>query len=121
MVAGLHTPAPAERASIQALEPADAAHTAQAPTFRWRAPDHGPESRYTLHFYTASGRVIMTTYEWGGVLIEGQEWTFPDAFWRSIAADQPFYWKVRRLPDRRAHETVDDVPESKPRLITRTK
>lgn len=119
MIAGAHTPAPEERATIEALEPADGARLAAGPTFRWRAPEHDADARYSLHFYSDSGRVIMTTYEWGGVLIEGQEWTFPDAVWKSIAAGDPFYWKVRRLPDRSAGETVEDVPESAPRRVTR--
>ena len=118
MVEGMGTPPSAARGSIEPLEPNDDASLREPPTFRWSNPDHVEGDRYSVHIVLPSGLPIGT-YESGLIEIAAQEWTMPEALWQSLAADQAFTWKVRRLPDRSRVEQVTDVPESPLRRLTR--
>lgn len=118
MVAGLATPVPPERQQIEALEPADGAELTAPPTFRWRA-SLGPAARYTVHMFNAEGRVLFGTHEWAGTAFDGDHWPMPEAYWAMIPMGEELWWKIRRLPDRAAHESVEDVEESPPRRLVR--
>jgi hypothetical protein len=89
-------------------------------TFRWEPPPGAPPgARYTVHALTANGRLIGGTFEMGGIELAGGEWACPQQFWDVIPIAEPALWKVRRLPDRRAGESVADTDESVVRRFTR--
>ncbi|MBI4881436.1 MAG: DUF2142 domain-containing protein [Planctomycetes bacterium] len=100
-------------AAIELLEPADGALLQAAPLFRWRAPVEDG-AVYTLHFYTAAGRVLLATHEHMHVEIRGDSWRFPEEWWRYFGPrGEPVFWKVRRLPDRARGEAAGATPESR--------
>jgi 4-amino-4-deoxy-L-arabinose transferase-like glycosyltransferase len=120
LVAGLATPPGSERATIEATSPADGAEITAAPTFRWRDPTATPDSRYTVHAYLASGRILFGTFERGLPPLFGDHWELPAVYWGMLPGGVEIHWKVRRLPDRSRHESVHDVPESAPRRLVKT-
>jgi hypothetical protein len=115
---GLATAPPAARATIELLEPADGVVLRDPPALRWRDPTSSPSDRYSVHLILASGLPIGT-FESGGAELAGSEWTMPAPSWLAIPAGGPVQWKVRRLPDRAAGQSVRDVPESGVRSLTR--
>ncbi len=104
--------------AIELLEPQDGAELQAAPLFRWRAPAEDG-AIYTLHFYTAAGRVLFATYELLHVEIRGDSWRFPEEWWRHFEPrGEPVFWKVRRLPDRSKGEPAGATPESRARRFS---
>ncbi len=121
MVAGLATPAPAARQTLAALAPADGAQSSDPLVFRWQPEPGAPHARYTLHVFTARGRVLFGSFEWGRLAFATGEFALRPEHWQMLPVGEELWWKVRRLPDRARGEGVDDVPETAPRRFTRSR
>jgi hypothetical protein len=120
LVSGMTTARAEDAATIRLLAPEDGAALDAPPTFRWEPPPGAPPgARYTVHALAANGRLIGGTFEMGGIELAGGEWACPQQFWDVIPIAEPALWKVRRLPDRRAGESVADTDESVVRRFTR--
>lgn len=120
LTAGLSTPPPSARATIELLAPASGASVRMAPGFRWKAPPGAdPDSRYTVHFYAADGRVLAATFEMVRMELAEPRLDFPADFWPVLPAGEPVFWKVRRLPDRKKGEGIQDADESLPSSFVR--
>ena len=119
LVEGLAT-APAEP-RITLLEPADGAELSAAPRFCWEPPrnDVVDDPVYSLHIYREEGRVLLATYEFFRQEVRDTCLELPGQGWEFIPAGEELLWKVRRVPDRAAGETVADAPESAPFRFTR--
>ena len=114
LAAGIATPP--EEPKIQLLAPADGSCLDAAPLLRWQPVE--PDAVYTVHGFTADGRILFATHEWIHLEIRGSEWQFPKEHWHLLPKNQEILWKVRALPHRGGEE-VGDTPESGVSRFTR--
>ncbi len=112
LVRGLSTPALPQEATIELLRPFDGARLDRPPTFVWDPPAPREGDRYSVHLYSASGRVLAATYEWHRIELSEPRFAIPEEFWEALAVGEAVFWKVRRLPDRSRGEKVSDCPQS---------
>ncbi len=102
---------PPAQASMQLLAPTDGAELVQPPLLRWSGA--APEALHTIHFYTATGRLLLASHEWAPYLgVPGTEFQLPDSAWLLLPLGEDVYWKVRQLPDRALGQQVREMSAS---------
>ena len=106
-------------AELSLLAPLDGAVESEPPLFCWTAAEDDPEARYTVHVFSAEGRVLVATHGFFGVEISETCWQMPRRGWDLLPFDEEVYWKVRRVPDRAKGETASGVPRSEVFRITK--
>ncbi|MHC4514262.1 MAG: DUF2142 domain-containing protein [Planctomycetota bacterium] len=110
--------------TIELLGPADGVRLDAPPTLRWQpaAPDGAApdtDAIYTVHAFTAEGRILFCTHEWFHLEIHGGEWEIPAPGWQLLPRDVEIGWKVRRVPNRAQGESVWEMPGSGVRRFVR--
>lgn len=85
------------------------------PTLRWTDPTAPTGTRYTLYAYDDRGRVWLATHEWthGGMVVQGNELTLPDAAWTMLPKGVDLWLRLRRVPVATADDPAS-LPSSAP-------
>jgi len=115
IVAGLGTAPGAP--GLQLLEPPDGTETSEPPRFCWQA-DAADDAIYSVHIYREGGQVFIASYELFLLATRGGCWQMPPEGLAFLPVGEELRWKVRRVPDRDAGETIVDVPESRAFRLT---
>ncbi len=103
----VHTP------GIMWREPFPALPANVPPTLRWSDPGAGPDVLYSLYAYDDHGRVWLASYEWG-VALRGGEAVVSEMAWSLLPKGRDLFLELRRVPDWRKGERLDEVPASAP-------
>jgi hypothetical protein len=104
---------------LSLLSPADGAVEVQPPLFCWTAAEDDPEARYTVHVFSADGRVLIATHAFFSIEISETCWQMPRRGWDLLPFDEEVFWKVRRVPDRAVGEAAAEVPRSEVFRVTK--
>jgi len=111
LVSGITQP-PASK-TIELLSPPAGARLKEAPVLRWRpAAPADADAIYTVHAFTAAGRILFCTHEWFHRQIQGDMWQVPAYGWELLPRDVEILWKVRQVPNRANGENVREMPGS---------